>query len=70
MKITVINGTEKKGITYLAKETFLEPFKGKAEITEFYLPKDGPGFCIGCIQCFGKDQKLCSAKERSLSHSA
>ena len=64
MKITVINGTEKKGITYLAKETFLEPFKGKAEITEFYLPKDGPGFCIGCIQCFGKDQKLCKDAEK------
>ena len=64
MKITVINGTEKKGITYMAKETFLEPFKGKAEIKEFYLPKDGPGFCIGCIQCFSKDQNLCKDAEK------
>ena len=38
---------------------FLEPFKGKAEITEFYLPKDGPGFCIGCTQCFRNNQELC-----------
>ena len=59
MKITVINGTEKHGITYRLKEMFLEPFRGKAEITEFYLPKDGPGFCIGCITCFGKGEKLC-----------
>ena len=59
MKITVINGTEKHGITYKLKEMFLEPFKGKAEITEFYLPKDGPGYCIGCITCFGKGEKLC-----------
>ena len=59
MKITVINGTEKHGITYKLKEMFLEPFRDKAEITEFYLPKDGPGFCIGCITCFGKDEKLC-----------
>lgn len=59
MKITVINGTEKHGITYRLKEIFLEQFKGKAEITEFYLPKDGPGFCIGCTQCFLKDQNLC-----------
>ena len=44
MKITVINGTEKHGVTYRLKEMFLEPFRGKAEITEFYLPKDGPGF--------------------------
>ena len=59
MKITVINGTEKHGITYRLKEMFLEPFKGKAEITEFYLPKDGPGFCIGCTQCFLTYQDRC-----------
>ena len=59
MKITVINGTEKKGVTYRLKEAFLEPFKDKAEITEFYLPKDGPGFCVGCTTCFGKGQELC-----------
>ena len=59
MKITVVNGTEKHGITYKLKEMFLEPFKDKAEITEFYLPKDGPGYCVGCITCFGKDEKLC-----------
>ncbi len=59
MKITVVNGTEKHGITYKLKEMFLEPFKDKAEITEFYLPKDGPGYCVGCITCFGKSEKLC-----------
>lgn len=59
MKITVINGTEKHGVTYRLKEMFLEPFKGKAEITEFYLPKDGPGFCIGCTQCFLTYQDRC-----------
>ena len=59
MKITVINGTEKHGVTYRLKEMFLEPFKDKAEITEFYLPKDGPGFCIGCTQCFLTYQDRC-----------
>ena len=59
MKITVINGTEKHGVTYRLKETFLEPFKGKAEITEFYLPRDCPGFCIGCTTCFRKEPELC-----------
>ena len=59
MKITVINGTEKHGVTYRLKETFLEPFKGKAEITEFYLPRDCPGFCIGCTTCFHKGPELC-----------
>lgn len=63
MKITVINGTEKKGVTYRLKEMFLEPFKGKAEITEFYLPKDGPGFCVGCTACFMNNPNLCKDAE-------
>lgn len=40
MKITVINGTEKHGVTYNLKELFLQNFKSAAEITEFYLPKE------------------------------
>lgn len=59
MKITVINGTEKKGVTYKLKEVFLESLRDKAEIKEFYLPKDGPGFCIGCTRCFLNGQDLC-----------
>ncbi len=63
MKITVINGTEKRGVTYRLKEIFLEPFKDEAEITEFYLPKDCPGFCAGCITCFGDDERKCKDAE-------
>ena len=63
MKITVINGTEKKGVTYKLKEIFLEQFRDKAEITEFYLPKDGPGFCTGCTACFLEKQNLCKDYE-------
>ena len=59
MKITVINATEKKGVTYRLKEIFLEPFRGNADITEFYLPKDGPGFCTGCTNCFREKQEMC-----------
>ena len=46
MKITVINGTEKHGVTYRMKEMFLEPFRDNADITEYYLPKDGPAQAI------------------------
>lgn len=42
MKITVINGTEKHGVTYRLKEMFLAPFKEHAEIMEYYLPRDCP----------------------------
>lgn len=59
MKITVINGTEKHGVTYRLKEIFLKQFKTKAEITEYYLPKDCPSFCYGCMSCFMKGEFTC-----------
>lgn len=59
MKITVINGTEKHGITWRLKEIFLEEFRERAEITEYDLPKDCPSFCIGCTSCFLKGEDTC-----------
>ena len=59
MKITVINGTEKHGITFRLKEVFLEQFKPNADITEYYLPKDCPAFCAGCTSCFVKGETAC-----------
>ncbi len=58
MKITVINGTEKHGVTYRLKEIFLQNFQG-ADLVEFYLPKDCPSFCIGCTSCFMKGENNC-----------
>ena len=58
MKITVINGTEKHGVTYHLKEIFLQNFQG-ADIVEFYLPKDCPSFCVGCTNCFVKGENIC-----------
>lgn len=63
MMITVINGTEKRGVTYHLKEIFLEKFRGGAEITEFYLPRDCPNCCAGCTVCFLKDEGLCKDAE-------
>lgn len=71
MKVTVINGTEKHGITHRLKEIFLRNFQD-AQITEFYLPKDCPSFCVGCTSCFTKGENSCkdfhyiSAIEKSL----
>ena len=59
MKITVINGTERRGVTYQLKEAFLEQLRNDAEITEFYLPHDCPNCCAGCTVCFLKDEHLC-----------
>lgn len=64
MKITVINGTEKHGVTYRLKEIFLSEFKGKAEITEYYLPRDCPDFCIGCTGCILKGESACKDADK------
>ena len=64
MKITVINGTEKHGVTYRLKEIFLSEFKGKAVITEYYLPKDCPDFCIGCTNCLFKGEQTCKDADK------
>ena len=63
MNITVINGTEKHGVTYRLKEMFLAEFKDKANITEYYLPKDCPSFCIGCLNCTLKGENICKDAE-------
>lgn len=59
MKITVINGTGKHGVTCRLKEMFLEPFRGKAEITEYFLPGDCPAFCVGCANCIQRGEHTC-----------
>lgn len=64
MKITVINGTEKRGVTYRLKEIFLENFKGNADITEYYLPTDGPNFCTGCTNCFLNSESTCKDADK------
>ncbi|MCR5213257.1 MAG: NAD(P)H-dependent oxidoreductase [Eubacterium sp.] len=63
MKITVINGTEKHGVTYRLKQVFLDQLRNDSEITEFYLPKDCPNFCVGCITCISDDQHKCKDAE-------
>ena len=63
MNITVINGTSVRGVTYKLKELFLEPFRDEAEITEFYLPKGCPDFCVGCKTCFLDDEHKCKDSE-------
>lgn len=63
MNITVINGTEKHGVTYRLKEMFLAEFTDKANIMEYYLPKDCPNFCKGCISCILKGENTCKDAE-------
>lgn len=64
MKITVINGTPIKGITYHMKEMLLDHMRDGNEITEFY-PADMPPFCLGCKNCFLKGEQLCPHADKT-----
>lgn len=65
MKITVINGTPQKGVTYHMKEMFLDHLREGNEITEFY-PPDMPPFCVGCKTCFLRGEQLCPHEEKTV----
>ncbi len=64
MRITVINGTEKHGVTDRLKEIFLSEFRQAAEITEYALPRDCPHFCIGCTGCILKGEHTCKDADK------
>lgn len=65
MNIAVIYGTERKGSTYNITQLFLNKLKNESsEVTEFFLPKDMPNFCIGCNLCFMKGEEYCPHYEK------
>lgn len=65
MKIVLIHGQGHKGVTYTMSHCVLENLKSaETEIQEFFLPKDGPGFCLGCNNCFLKGEESCPQKEK------
>lgn len=63
MKVTVINGTPVKGVTYTMKKEFLNNLRGGNRITEFY-PEEFPDFCVGCKNCFLKGEERCPHFEK------
>ena len=65
MKIVMIHGQGHKGITYTMSQCVLDHLKdADTEIKEFFLPKDGPGFCVGCNGCFIKGEDACPEAEK------
>lgn len=65
MKITVINGNMHHGSTWNCKELLLKNISKieRSEITEFYLPKEMPHFCVGCFSCFLNGEDTCPHAE-------
>lgn len=58
MKVTVIYGQSHKGITWTIVQTLLSHLEPD-EVSEFYLPRDGPESCIGCRRCFLEGEDRC-----------
>jgi len=65
VRVTVINGSERKESTYHCTKTFLNEiskFEG-VEKEEFFFPKDMPYFCKGCFSCFYNGENTCPHNE-------
>jgi len=61
MKITVINGSMRKGNTYGVTQAVLEYLLSQkdVEITEINVADLNLPFCCSCHQCFGKGEEFC-----------
>lgn len=65
MKVVVIHGQSHRGITYTMVHAVLQHFpQDSTEIREFFLPKDGPDFCLGCNACFLKGEESCPSSAK------
>jgi len=61
MNIVVFHGGPRKGNTYFATNIFMDELLkcGDVHYTEFFMPKDLPAFCTGCVQCIGGSLNKC-----------
>jgi len=64
MKTVVIYGVEHKGSTYNTVQLFKNQLNiCDDELTEYFLPRDMPHFCVGCNNCFMKGEVFCPHQE-------
>lgn len=65
MEITIIHGQSHKGSTYhisqMLQDKLADP---ESVVNEFFLPSDGPSFCVGCYQCIVKGESNCPHSEK------
>ncbi|MEA4895734.1 MAG: NAD(P)H-dependent oxidoreductase [Oscillospiraceae bacterium] len=59
MKVALINGQNHKGSTYHIGRMLAEKLTGGENVTEVFLPRDMPNFCLGCADCIMKDESAC-----------
>ena len=59
LKITIVYGTERKGTTYNIAQEVVKNIEN-AEVTEIFLPRELPEYCISCLRCFTEEQGTCA----------
>ncbi|RAV00528.1 flavodoxin family protein [Paenibacillus sp. YN15] len=60
MKIAIVHGQMHRGSTFhIARMVADQLAAGEEDVEEFFLPKDGPGFCVGCYSCFNQGEEHC-----------
>lgn len=65
MKITIIHGQSHKGTTYTLTHTVLKHLQSPEDTVQtFFLPTDGPDFCVGCNACFIKGEDRCPSAHK------
>lgn len=65
MKIVILHGQMHKGSTYNITKIFVDNLRDEnTEVVEFFMPKDTPGFCVGCFNCFSKGEEYCPQVDR------
>jgi len=72
MKVTLIHGQSHKGSSYNISRQILGKLPAEGmELAEFFLPKDGPGYCAGCYRCFKEGENSCpdSGKVQAIAKS-
>lgn len=57
MKIVLIHGQNHKGCTCHMGRMLAESLADKADVTEFFLPRDMNHFCLGCYSCIENEEK-------------
>ena len=66
MEITIIHGQGHKGSTYHVTSMIKERLAdSETTVHEYYLPKDTPGFCVGCFQCIQKGEENCPQADKA-----
>lgn len=65
IKMTVIHGQLHKGSTYNITQQLIDKISGQEkEVYEYFMPSDGPDYCIGCYRCFDEGEGKCPHAEK------